>query len=463
MIQLLIILLPWTSDAVHTINDMCDTTSLRDKPSGRSESVNSEGLASESHVASLQKANEFNATRESVEERDYSFSYPPYAMSVPIFVSLQQRQMWEKGEHNGGAQWLELNATCAKFLPAQDLLDKIVVCNKEDPKGVWNDHILIRTDSILPADCKKFGNFQSSSEDPGPDATADISPGGGGDPSWSIQGFLGDGGAAMNIAQNIEVFNKYKSKVMIETRTETTRYNNSLTVSILKKAGFGSDRIVKRCGADSGCVQSSKQTLSLGCSRSTYHPQSAQKFRNLMGVKARNPNSQGTVVLFSRNGQGSASAFNGGRQFTNYADVMTAMQSICTKYGLKLVVQEHPITDVDTLTHFLEDTVLAVGPHGGALYNLWFLPSGSGLIEITGEGGRDQGSSWFYHPAGITDVVYAPLYAKGVTDKRPGEGLGGHDPADFRNNDIEVNTTELVHLMNTVIDAVAKDASWARQ
>jgi hypothetical protein len=77
--------------------------------------LTSSGRAAQTHAV----------TSKDGKERDYSFSYPPYAMSLPIFVSLQQRQMWEKGQTNGGAQWLSMNATCAKFLPAQDLLDKI--------------------------------------------------------------------------------------------------------------------------------------------------------------------------------------------------------------------------------------------------------------------------------------------------------------------------------------------------
>jgi len=474
MIQFLVTLLPYTVAAlssfsidkngafhpVSKLHELQDASQIHTPPGKRSlirtaqESQKSVVLAHQWQGGTIHETDTWATT---------SFSYPPYSMFLPIFANQQQRQMWEKG---GGHGFLSGNKTCAKFLPAQVLQDKVAMCNTTDPNGFWRDELLVRLGSTLPMhSCSALAKIvQTNNPNPGPEAVADISEGGGGDPSWSIQGFINPGGPAMDIAQNIDLYNKYKVKVVVEERVGTKKYNNSLTVSILKKAGFGSDRTVKLCagkgehfGGDpqTGCVKSVNPKLALGCSRSILHPLTARRFRDLMGVKAFRGDAQGTVVFFSREGPG-AGANNGGRHFSNYAEVKTAMQSVCTERGLKFVVRVQPITDVDALVESLAHTVLAVGAHGAALHNHWFLPAGSGLIEITGEEGHQKGSSFFFEPAETMDLVYAPLYAKAVKNPRPGEGVVKDSFADFRNDDIQLDTTELKQAMHAVLDAVAK-------
>lgn len=373
--------------------------------------------------------------------QDFKFEYKPFLGKRPIFLNEYQEKLWTASHLKKD---LEKDHNCSQFCAANGLVkgvDEMCFCNTDAPDGVWTNILTVRKNMVVPIDKVSCANaeFQADSPEPTGSASSDIL----GTDSWSFQHFLD--GPALKIAQNEEIYRRYNATLLAEIRDHLgISYHNPLVPKMLEKAGFH-NRIVYHCaGFNTGqpCVRDiPKPGLSLGCSKPPFVPELARHFRKLMGVHEELPTTGGLLVLAPHVGK---EVNNHGRQFTNDKDVEKLVRAKAEEFGLEFHKLEHAIVDsMDSVVEFWGRTQLLVAPHGGAMYNSWFMPAGSGMIEVQADDG--SGGSYFWSKTYRLRQYYAPYYTKLV-------------PADGKHNmwhsNMEVNINELGATMDKVWERV---------
>jgi len=257
--------------------------------------------------------------------------------------------------------------------------------------------------------------------------------------SWSFQHFLD--GPALRIAQNLDKYKDYNTTLVLSIREHVSSYDNPLVRKMVQKAGFSEEKIQPYCGGwntAEPCVSGPQHVdISMGCSNPPFDPTLAGKFRSLMGVHDATPSSGAKLVLSSRNGVG-AGVNNRGRTVKNEPAVEELCKKLAKRYNLVYEKLTKPIKDsVEEVVDYFGKVKLLVGPHGGALYNTWFMPKDAALIELSG-----GGESYFWGRAARLGLQYGVLY---------NEGFG------WNNKDMTVDIADLEKLMVKVLKASGLD------
>jgi len=370
--------------------------------------------------------------------QDFRFEYKPFLGKRPIFLNEYQEQLWTSSHMKKD---LETDHNCSQFCAANGLVKgegDMCFCNTVAPDGVWTNILTVRKNIVVPIDKASCANaeFQADSPEPTGSASSDVLD----YDSWSFQHFLD--GPALKIAQNEEIYRRFNATLLAEVRVRPGSYNNPLVPKMLEKAGFH-DRIVYHCGGfNTGkpCVTNiPKPGLSLGCSKPPHVPELYKHFRKLLGVHEELPTAGGQLVLAPH-----VEANNPGRQFTNDKDVEKLAREKAEEFGLQFHKLEHAIVDsMDSVVDFWGRTQLLVAPHGGAMYNCWFMPAGAGMIEVQADDG--SGGSYFWSKAFRLRQHYAPYYTKLVNTD------GKHH---MWTSNMDVNITELGATIDKVWERV---------
>lgn len=335
-----------------------------------------------------------------LQTRDFMFHYKPFVGRLPLFLNTEQQRMWEQGHKEALAE----DQACAAFFPKK-AANEIRFCNTTATDGSWSDVLVARRDIVVPIDevtCAKVG-YQKDSPKASGHASTDLL----GYDSWSFQHFLD--GPALRIAQNHMQYHEYNATLLADIREGVESYNNPFVPQMIQKAGFGK-KLQAHCGSwntREPCKSEERADVSLGCSAPPFVPELARRFRHMMGVAEHLPSTGGFLVFAPHRG---LETNNPGRSITNEKDVVSALQSIATEFGLEFRLVDEAITNsVEAVTSFWGQVKLLVAAHGGAMYNTWFMPNKAGVIEIQGNDGKGQ--SYFWDKAVRFDQIYAPLYA----------------------------------------------------
>jgi len=393
---------------------------------------------------------------------DFTFWYDPYVLQMPFFAKTENNKDEAAWLIAGGKNALELHSECKKLRSSTNLRSdrEVIVCNPEDPDGRFHDTLFVREAMEAPMqNCKSLqkedvpvlptesqGILQPTKDADTPDPSEDHSDASDllGYDSWSFQHFLD--GPALRIAQNQQIYKKYNAKLILQIHEgEGIGYNNPLVPKMVAKAGFAKAQQAY-CGGwntQTPCEDGNQKVgVSLGCSSPPFHPRLASVWRGLMGVHDDVPSEGGMLVLSSRNDQyrnNAARVNNNGRAVLNEPEVEDLCKKLAKEYGLKYVKLSKPILEsVENVVEYFGKVKLMVGPHGGALYNSWFMPKDSGLIELGG-----PGSSYFWDRAARFGQRYGILY---------GDFKG---QAPWR-SDMTVNVQDLENLMRQVMNAPDK-------
>eukprot|EP00928_Gymnodinium_smaydae_P020317 TRINITY_DN17855_c0_g1_i1.p1 TRINITY_DN17855_c0_g1~~TRINITY_DN17855_c0_g1_i1.p1 ORF type:complete len:680 (+),score=90.89 TRINITY_DN17855_c0_g1_i1:140-2041(+) len=363
---------------------------------------------------------------------DFQFSYEPFVGRLPVFVDERQRTMWEAAHDKE----LKDSESCAKFIPSKLTNREIVFCNASADGGRWSDLLLVRENLQVPLDaddCSRWRQHpQEQSPEPSGRAGTDLIS----YDSWSFQHFLD--GPALRIAQNFEYYVQYNATILADIRENTGSYNNPLVPKMLEQAGLGAQTRAHCSGWNNRepCIAVDHPDLALGCSSPPEVPELAVRFRQLMGVSETLAEGVGGVIVFAPHLGSQAN--NPGRNFVNNDEVRDVVKHMAEEFGHEFADVEAAVTgSVQNVTDFWGKVKMLVAAHGGAMYNMWFMPQRAGVIEIQGDDGK--GSSYFYKKAAMLSHVYAPLYS---------EMVGGTDA--WRTN-MKVNVSELKSLMRRVL------------
>ena len=259
------------------------------------------------HQQEDQRSREHQQVQEQL--RDVRFQYPPFYLPLPVFLNdTQAGSYWQASE---GKQARNLSDHCRKkgFLPpalsaapptdesaatdsaATDsaAMGPLVSCSLDTANGWFANEVRIRSGLSVPltADTCKTLVFDSKNPPPGPSAGTDLLS----YDSWSFQHFLDN--PALRIAQNLDLYKKYKVQILADLRTHSGAYNNPIVQKMLEKLGLWG-QVSAHCSGwtdSDDCTESVQADIAMGCEADTIArtPELVGKFRSLLGVREKLP------------------------------------------------------------------------------------------------------------------------------------------------------------------------------
>ncbi|KAK9825670.1 hypothetical protein WJX81_000688 [Elliptochloris bilobata] len=204
---------------------------------------------------------------------------------------------------------------------------------------------------------------------------------------WSLQHFLD--GVLPKLVQARELLAHPSVKVLAESHPEL----HPIVDELLAALNVTAERRVRppasqaytladlAAGAED--VGVSADRLVLPCRTPAIHPQLWQQAQELLGVRAVPAIERNIVAYLPRDRGGGVGAFNGGRHIANEDVLLDNLVAALEGRRERLQVFRH--TEYETLPALLAFWArvgVVIGPHGGALSNVMFVPPGGAVVEL---------------------------------------------------------------------------------